>query len=293
MKRRSILSFLLASPLVPKLTGPNTPTKTSSKRLKISLNAYSFNAPLMAGSSTVEDMMDFCVEHGIEGLDLTAYYLPGYPNVPSDDYLFKLKRKCHQIGLELSGTGCRNDFVFADKSARDREIQLVKNWVDATAKLGAPVLRVFAGKSELPGYSWQQISHWVVDSLKECTEYASKKGVIIGIQNHHDFIKTADQVIEIIERVNSPWCGLILDVGSFRDKDAYSEIKKAIPYAINWQLKETIFSGKTEFPIDLKKTFEIIKESTYRGYIPIETLRKGDPTIIVPEFLAQVKPYIF
>ena len=293
MKRRSILSFLLASPLVPKLTGPNTPTKTSSKRLKISLNAYSFNAPLMAGSSTVEDMMDFCVEHGIEGLDLTAYYLPGYPSVPSDDYLFKLKRKCHQIGLELSGTGCRNDFVFADKSARDREIQLVKNWVDATAKLGAPVLRVFAGKSELPGYSWQQISHWVVDSLKECTEYASKKGVIIGIQNHHDFIKTADQVIEIIERVNSPWCGLILDVGSFRDKDAYSEIKKAIPYAINWQLKETIFSGKTEFPIDLKKTFEIIKESTYRGYIPIETLRKGDPTIIVPEFLAQVKPYIF
>jgi sugar phosphate isomerase/epimerase len=293
MKRRSILSFLLASPLVPKLTGPNTPTKAPSKRLKISLNAYSFNAPLMAGSSTVEDMMDFCVEHGIEGLDLTAYYLPGYPNVPSDDYLFKLKRKCHQIGLELSGTGCRNDFVFADKSARDREIQLVKNWVDATAKLGAPVLRVFAGKSELPGYSWQQISHWVVDSLKECTEYASKKGVIIGIQNHHDFIKTADQVIEIIERVNSPWCGLILDVGSFRDKDAYSEIKKAIPYAINWQLKETIFSGKTEFPIDLKKTFEIIKESTYRGYIPIETLRKGDPTIIVPEFLAQVKPYIF
>jgi len=293
MKRRSILSFLLASPLVPKLTGPNTPTKAPSKRLKISLNAYSFNAPLMAGSSTVEDMMDFCVEHGIEGLDLTAYYLPGYPNVPSDDYLFKLKRKCHQIGLELSGTGCRNDFVFADKSARDREIQLVKNWVDATAKLGAPVLRVFAGKSELPGYSWQQISHWVVDSLKECTEYASKKGVIIGIQNHHDFIKTADQVIEIIERVNSPWCGLILDVGSFRDKDAYSEIKKVIPYAINWQLKETIFSGKTEFPIDLKKTFEIIKESTYRGYIPIETLRKGDPTIIVPEFLAQVKPYIF
>jgi hypothetical protein len=73
----------------------------------------------------------------------------------------------------------------------------------------------------------------------------------------------------------------------------YAEIKKAIPYAINWQLKETVFSGKTEIPIDLKKTFEIIKESKYRGYIPIETLRKDDPNIIVPEFLAQVKPYLF
>ena len=291
MKRRTALAFLTASPLLTKIQTTKSPINTPSKRLKLSLNAYSFNAPLLAGTSSVEDMMDFCVEHGFEGLDLTAYYLPGYPIVPKDEYLFKLKRKCHQIGLELSGTGCRNDFVFADKSARDREIQLVKNWVDATAKLGAPVLRVFAGKSELPGYSWQQISNWVVDSLKECTEYASKKGVIIGLQNHHDFIKTADQVIEIIERVNSPWCGLILDVGSFRDKEVYSEIKKAIPYAINWQLKETVFSGKTEIPIDLKKTFEIIKDSNYRGYIPIETLRKGDPKTIVPEFLAQVKPY--
>ena len=293
MKRRSALGYLVASPLLTNISSANISIKIPSKRLKTSLNAYSFNAPLMAGKMSVEDMMDFCAEHGFEGLDLTAYYLPGYPAVPTDEYLFKLKRKCHQIGLELSGTGCRNDFVFAEQSARDREIQLVKNWVDATAKLGAPVLRVFAGKSDLTGYSWQQISNWVVDSLKECTEYAAKKGVIIGIQNHHDFIKTADQVIEIIERVNSPWCGLILDVGSFREKEVYGEIKKAIPYAINWQLKETVFLGKTEIPIDLRKTFEIIKESNYRGYIPIETLRKDDPKVIVPEFLAQVKSYIF
>jgi sugar phosphate isomerase/epimerase len=195
--------------------------------------------------------------------------------------------------LELSGTGCRNDFVFANKSDRDREIQLVKNWVDATAKLGAPVLRVFAGKSDLPGFSWGQISNWVVDALKECSDYAAKKGIIIGIQNHNDFIKTADQVIDILQRVNSPWCGLILDVGSFREKEVYAEIEKAIPYAVNWQLKETIFAGKTELPIDLKKTFELIRASNYRGYVPIETLRKGDPSLIVPEFLTQVKPYIF
>lgn len=293
MKRRIALSYLLASPLTANIKYQNKYINNSSKRLKISLNAYSFNAPLLAGSMSVEEMMDFCVEYGFEGLDLTGYYLPGYPNVPSDEYIFKLKRKFHQIGLELSGTGCRNDFVFADKSARDREIKLVKNWVDASAKLGAPVLRVFAGKSDLTGYSWQQISDWVVDSLKECTEYAAKKGVIIGLQNHHDFIKTADQAIDIIQRVQSPWCGLILDVGSFRDKEVYSEIKKAIPFAVNWQLKETVFSGETETQIDLKKTFEIIKDSNYRGYIPIETLRKVDPKVIVPEFLAQIKPYMF
>lgn len=293
MKRRAALGYLLASPLLTNIKSVDKLFDKSPKRLKLSLNAYSFNAPLTKGNMTIDELMDFCVEHGFEGLDLTGYYLPNYPNVPSDEYLFQLKRKLHQIGLELSGTGCRNDFVFADKSARDREIELVKNWVDVAAKLGAPVLRVFAGKSELPGYSWQQISEWVVECLQECSEYAAKKGIIIGIQNHHDFIKTADQVIDILQRVNSPWCGLILDVGSFRENEVYSEIKKALPFAVNWQLKETVFLGKTETPTDLKKIFEIIKESNYRGYIPIETLRKGDPKLIIPEFLKQIKSHLF
>jgi hypothetical protein len=93
MKRRSVLGYLVASPLLTNVPSTNAPIQIPSKRLKTSLNAYSFNAPLMAGKMSVEDMMDFCAEHGFEGLDLTAYYLPGYPIVPSDDYLFKLKRK--------------------------------------------------------------------------------------------------------------------------------------------------------------------------------------------------------
>lgn len=292
INRRNLLSTLVLSPFIPNIT-PQSNQNNSSKRIKISLNAYSFNAPLLAGTLQVTDMMDFCVEHGFEGLDLTGYYLPGYPAVPNDAYLFQLKRKLHTIGLSLSGTGCRNDFVKPDQVARNLEIQLVKNWVDLTAKLGAPVLRVFAGATEIPGFTWQESAKWVIDALKECVEYAAKKGVIIGLQNHNDFIKTADQAIEIIQKVNSPWCGLILDVGSYREKDVYQEIEKSIPYAINWQLKETVFYGKKEVPIDLKRTFDLIKKSDYRGFIPIETLRKGDPTIIVPEFLAQVKPYLF
>ncbi len=292
INRRNLLNSLILSPFIPAIQKQRNQNNTS-KRIKISLNAYSFNAPLLAGTLQVTDMMDFCVEHGFEGLDLTGYYLPGYPEVPNDTYLFQLKRKLHTIGLSLSGTGCRNNFVKQDPKARDLEIQLVKNWVDLTAKLGAPVLRVFAGTTEIPGFSWQESAKWVVDSLKECVDYAAKKGVIIGLQNHHDFIQTADQAIEIIQKVNSPWCGLILDVGSYREKDVYQEIEKSIPYAINWQLKETVFYGTQEVPIDLKKTFEIIKKSNYRGFMPIETLRKGDPTIIVPEFLAQVKQYLF
>jgi len=65
MQRRSALAYLLASPVLtatPKLRLASA----IGKRLKISLNAYSFNAPLMAHTVSVEQMMDFSVNNGFE-----------------------------------------------------------------------------------------------------------------------------------------------------------------------------------------------------------------------------------
>ena len=110
----------------------------------------------------------------------------------------------------------------------------------------------------------------------------------MAIQNHNDFIKTADQAIEIIRRVNSDWFGLILDIGSFRT-DPYNEIAQTIPYAVNWQLKETVFVNGIEQKTDLNRLMKIISESGYRGYLPIETLGEGDPKVKVPRFLKEVR----
>jgi len=63
--------------------------------LKLGLNAYSFNRPLTAGKMTLDDVIDFCAAHDIDGVDLTGYYFPGYPNVPADDYLYNLKKRAY------------------------------------------------------------------------------------------------------------------------------------------------------------------------------------------------------
>ena len=54
------------------------------------------------------------------------------------------------------------------------------------------------------------------------------------------FIQTAAETIRIIDSVNSDWFGSILDIGSLRVGDTYSEIEKLVPYAVSWQLKEEI-----------------------------------------------------
>jgi len=261
----------------------------NSNGLKTSLNAFSFNDPLLKGGMTIDEMIDFCAATGFEGVDITGYYFKGYPQVPPDDYLFSIKRKAFGSGIEISGTGVRNDFTIADQSKRALEVELVKNWIEVAAKIGAPVIRVFAGNQKNEGIPKEQITEWMLKDLQTCVDYGKKYGVIIGLQNHNDFIQTADQVNKMIEAINSPWLGLILDTGSYRVLDPYDEIARCAKHVVNWQIKEKVFLNGAEKDTDMDKLISIIKASGYKGYLPIETLGDGDPKAKVSAMFAKLK----
>jgi sugar phosphate isomerase/epimerase len=263
-----------------------------SNRFKISLNAYSFNNLLSKQQISIEELIDFCAKEGFEAIDITGYYFSGYPAVPSDEEIFKIKKKLHQSGISLSGTGIRTDFTNPDSKERQKDIVLTKAWIDVAAKLGAPVLRVFSGKTQSTGYEWNTVADWIIKDFAECVEYAKNRGVIIGLQNHNDFIKTAAQSLYFLDRLDKNWFGLVLDIGSFNAGDPYPEIERVIPYAVNWQLKELVLENGKQVPVDLKKLSEIIKKSNYRGFLPIETLRPENPFEIVPPFFKKVQRYL-
>ena len=263
-----------------------------SNRFKISLNAYSFNNLLSKQQISIEELIDFCAKEGFEAIDITGYYFSGYPAVPSDEEIFKIKKKLHHSGISLSGTGIRTDFTNPDSKERQKDIVLTKAWIDVAAKLGAPVLRVFSGKTQPTGYEWNTVADWIIIDFAECVEYAKNRGVIIGLQNHNDFIKTAAQSLYFLERLDRNWFGLVLDIGSFNAGDPYPEIERVIPYAVNWQLKELVLENGKQVPVDLKRLSEIIKKSNYRGFLPIETLRPENPFEIVPPFFKKVQRYL-
>lgn len=277
---------------------------TSASRVKVSLNAYSFNKELDnyaknkdGRKMTIFDLIDFCSLHKIPAIDLTGYYFPGYPEVPADDYIYTVKRYAHLKGVDISGTGVRNNFSNVDKAAREKDVQLVKDWIDVAAKLGAPVIRVFSGNVP-EGYenNWKVPAEWIVECLKECAAYAAARGVIVGVQNHGDMLKTADETIQVINAVNSPWVGVIVDTGNFKVSNPYQDIEKVMPYAVNYQLKESAFGTNSNVRMDLPRLVKIIKESGYKGYLPIETLqmqgREYDPFTLVPTFLKEVNKAI-
>ncbi len=262
-----------------------------SDHLRLSCNLYSFNEPLVSGQMTLEDVIERCSEIGFDAVDPTGYYFPNYPAIPDDRHVYQIKRKTFRLGLDISGTGVRNDFTLPDAARRKAEVDLVTRWTDLAAKLGAPVIRIFAGTGkELPvGYNREEVTEWVVEAIRECVEYAAKRGIIVVLQNHADFIQTADHMLDILQRVNSEWLAVNLDIGSFRIGDPYEQIARVAPYAATWQIKENMFVDGQEVETDLRKIVQIVRESGYRGYLPIETLGKGDPRQKVPVFYEKVK----
>lgn len=209
--------------------------------------------------------------------------------MPSDEYLYRLKRKAFLNGLTISGTGVRNDFALPDAATRHGHIQLVKDWIDAAQKLGADFVRVFSGRELPQGYTFDQVLEWMIPAFEECAAYGKQHGVIVGLQHHHDFLKTADETIRVIQAVNSPWFQVVLDVGSLRRGDPYAEIEKLVPYACTWQIKEQVWYGTKAAPIDLPRLKAILDKVGYRGFTPIEALGKGDPAEIVTAFLEKVR----
>jgi sugar phosphate isomerase/epimerase len=273
----------------PAAEAPGKVARERGVKLKLGLNAYSFDKQLLQGGMTLADAVHFCAKQGVDALDATGYYFPGYPKAPSDETIYELKRTAFVNGVAISGTGVRNDFAVADAAARKADVQMVKDWIVVASKLGAPVIRVFSGKVRPEGHSFEQAMAWMVADFKECAAFGKQHGVVVGLQQHNDFLKTADEAIRVIEAVNSDWFGSILDIGSLRAGDPYAEIEKLVPYAVSWQIKEQVGRDGKEEPTDLAKIKAVIDRSGYRGYVPFEALGAGDPTPKIIGFLQKIR----
>ena len=278
--------------------------------IKPTLNAFSFleqlNENMKDASKGIDlfGVVDFCAQHNIEAVDLTGYFFPGYPKAPADSYINHMKRYTHDSGIVISGTGVRNDFVPADKVVRAAGVQLTKDWIEIAARLGAPVIRVFA-EPQGANQPWQEVptgpkradvEAWMADDLRTCAEHGEKFGVIVAVQNHGDFISTGPQHISLLQQVDHAWCGAMVDTGKYISDAPYADIAMMVPHAVNWQIKETLGSTLTSPRADFTKLAKVIIDGGYRGYVPIETLAMGrkdyDPAAEVVKVLTAMREAI-
>lgn len=266
--------------------------------LKVGLAAYSFrdHFEFMRGKpnsrrteeSPVMDMpgfVEFCAKHGVEGAELTSYFFP--PDADNADFA-ECRRTAHVNGVSIAGTAIGNNFSYPeDAPERAEQMSYVKEWIDRATVMGAPHIRVFAGKHP-KGVTEKEAEENAVGALAEAGEYAAGKGVFLGIENH-DSIRTAETLLRIVKAVDSPWVGVNLDTGNFRADDPYAEIEASAPYSVNVQVKTKLEVGGETVSTDLDRVVGILKEAGYAGYVVLEYEEDKDPYENVPPVLEKLR----
>ncbi len=233
---------------------------------------------------TYEDLVRLAVEHGVDGLDLTVYWFPS----TSDDFLLPLRRLAYKNAVEIYSLSIRTDLCRAEPEAREKEVAEVRRWVDVAEKLGAGHIRVFGGNVPRNRTEDEAVT-WVVEALRRGAEYAGRKGVILGLENHGGITARAERVLEIVRKTDSPWVGINLDTGNFRE-DPYAQIEMCVPYAVNVQVKSEVrgAGGRPE-PQDWERIGALLARAGYRGYLALEYEAAEDPATAMPRLLAALR----
>jgi sugar phosphate isomerase/epimerase len=267
------------------------PVKRSGKsRMQLSLAAYSFRESFKANAArhiTLDDFVDYCAEQNLPGAELTSYY---FPDPVTDEYLIQLKRHAFLRGVVISGSAVGNNFVLPKGPQRDAQITMVKKWIDRCSLLNAPHIRVFAGPvhKEIPMAEAKKLS---IEALEECGEYAGKKGIFLGLENHHGIVTEPEDLLDIVRAVKSPWVGINLDTGNFQTDDPYADLARCAPYAVNVQYKvEMKRRGQEQKEIaDMPRVIKILRDANYQGFVALEHEAKEDPWKTVPGWLEKLR----
>ncbi|HEV7221294.1 MAG TPA: sugar phosphate isomerase/epimerase family protein [Pirellulales bacterium] len=292
--RRGFLgaSMLAAAGLTgfaPKTSRAIEPIARSGKaKFKFSLAAYSYR-DLLGGKSprlTLADFIDDCAKMQLDGTELTSYYFPADTD---DDDLRKLKLQAFRLGLDISGTAVGNDFCHPAGAERDKQLALVKLWVDRAEILGAPVIRIFSG-SVKKDQTEAEARKLAIEGMEQCCEYAGKHGVVLALENHGGLTTTIEGLLSLVQDVKSPWFAVNLDSGNFRSSDPYADLARLAPYAMNVQIKVSMHpAGGKQEKADFKRLAKILGDAGYRGYIVLEFEEPEDPREACPRYLDEMR----
>lgn len=253
-------------------------------RLRTGLNCYSFRKELQAKTLTYADLVRKAVEWDIDGLDMTVYWMPS----TGPEFTLPLRRLAYVMGVEIYSISVRSELTRPAAADRRKEVESLYRWIDVANALGASHIRVFGGNVP-KGATEDQAVAWVVECLQRSADYASTKGVILGLENHGGICTRAERIIEMVDKVDSPWVAINLDTGNFRS-DVFKQIEMCLPKTVNIQVKaEMVDESGKRVPQDWDRVVKLVAASGYKGYLALEYEAAPDAMRAVPELMAKLR----
>jgi sugar phosphate isomerase/epimerase len=182
----------------------------------------------------------------------------------------------------------------ADRATRQAAVAYAKKWIDVAVAIGSPSVRtnIAPAKNTAPNLAN------ATESMKEVASYGASRNVVVHMENDNLVSEDTFFIVKVIEGVNNPYLRALPDFANSMmsgDSDfAYRAIQAMFMHAYGiCHVKDGDFAqnGK-DYPIDLQKTFEILKSSGYRGYCSIEYSGAGDPHEPTKKLIAESAKYL-
>jgi sugar phosphate isomerase/epimerase len=226
---------------------------------------------------TVWDFLKRAQRLGVAGVSLESCFFPSL----DDDFLRRLRDAVDAAGFERvwawghpSGLSSGTDRA----AARD----LVQHLAHARA-LGASVMRIVGGNRRTRPASFALHKRRLGALLKGLLPAAEDHGIVLALENHIDL--TADEMVDLITTLDSPWLGVCLDTGNNLrlHEDPVMVAQKLAPFTRATHVKDIgvrpgdpkEFSFWPSVPlgkglVDLRRVLAALRKARYKGLLAIE-----------------------
>ena len=184
--------------------------------MRLSCLPVSLYADFAAGRRALAAWLRLAADLGLDGADLSVAHVDRAPAA-----LAALRRAADDAGVPLVMLATYTDFTQPDGSARAREADELRAWIDAAHRLGARFLRVTAGQAH-PGVAEADGLAWAAEGLTACLEDARAAGVSLLYENHvrgavwraNDFTQPAARFLEVARRTAASGLQILFDTAN-------------------------------------------------------------------------------
>lgn len=183
------------------------------------INAWTFQ-----DSSNVAEQLQTAAQAGFEGIELVLSHDGPLRFQTPDAACAEFRAQAAELGLQICGlaSGVFFETNYASPDAADRQtaFDLTVAMLDRAAALGAGAILVIPAvvgtdRDRKPRVGYADALHRTCDALDQLRYEAEARRVVIGLENvWNRFLLSPVEAAELIDRVNSPWVGMYLDIGN-------------------------------------------------------------------------------
>jgi sugar phosphate isomerase/epimerase len=201
------------------------------------------------------------------------------------------RARSHIVDFGLPGR-C---FATTDPSTAETAVRDGCNWIDIAATIGSPSVRPHL--TAQPGQK-QDLDAAAIH-LRRLADYGAKRNVVVNLENDNAAAEDPFFIVKVVEKVDNPWLRALPDFGNsivqYGEEGNEKAVAAMLKNAFNMCHVKGMLQpdgGKT-YHVDLKRMFEITKQSSYRGYFSMEfDTNGGDPFAGTTKLINETLKYL-